>query len=297
LIAIEPTRTAMHAFDYQRPASLQEAVALLERHGPDARILAGGTDLVIGLRDRTVEPAVVIDPKLIPELRAAIREEDGWLSISAGTTMSQISADTAVRRHFPALIEAADVVGSIQIRNRATLAGNICNASPAADTAPPLLVFGARVVAAGPAGVRRMPMDGFFVRSGVTTLQRGELVTAVELPIPAQPIGAAYLRLTRRRGTDLASITMCCGVERSGVARLAYGSVGPRPLLFSDQSGVLGDPSAPEEARASILERMLEAASPSARSVRASPEYRLAMLRVLAWRALASAIERLQAGA
>jgi carbon-monoxide dehydrogenase medium subunit len=283
----------MHAFDYQRPSTLEEAVALLDRHGPDARLLAGGTDLVIGLRDHAVAPAVVIDPKLVPELQPAIRETGGWLSISAGTTMSQISAHAAVRRHFAALIEAADVVGSIQIRNRATLAGNICNASPAADTAPPLLVFGARVVAAGPAGVRRIPIDGFFVRSGVTTLQRGELVTAIELPVPPHPIGAAYLRLTRRRGTDLASITMCCGVERSGVARLAYGSVGPRPLLFSDETGVLADASAPEEAKAQILERMLEAASPSPRSVRASPEYRLAMLRVLARRALATAIERL----
>lgn len=285
----------MHAFDYQRPASLEEAVALLDRHGPDARVLAGGTDLVIGLLDHAVEPAVVIEPKLVPELQPAIREADGWLSISAGTTMSQISADAAVRRHFAALIEAADVVGSIQIRNRATLAGNICNASPAADTAPPLLAFGARVVAAGPGGVRRIPIDGFFVRSGVTTLQRGELVTAIELPIPPQPIGAAYVRLTRRRGTDLASITMCCAVERSGVTRLAYGSVGPRPLLFSDETGVLADVSAPEEAKAPILERMLEAASPSPRSVRASPEYRLAMLRVLARRALATAIERLGA--
>jgi CO/xanthine dehydrogenase FAD-binding subunit len=131
----------------------------------------------------------------------------------------------------------------------------------------------------------------------VTTLQRGELVAAVELPIPADPIGAAYVRLTRRRGTDLASITMCCGVEPSGVTRLAYGSVGPRPLLFSDETGALADPSAPEEVKAEILERMLAAASPSPRSVRASPEYRLAMLRVLARRALAEAIRRLGQGA
>jgi carbon-monoxide dehydrogenase medium subunit len=297
LITIEPGTTAMRRFDYQRPASLQEAVALLAEHGPAAQILAGGTDLVIGLRDRTIDPAVVIDLKWIPELQPAIVERDGWLSISAGTTMSQISADPAVRRHFPALVEAADVVGSVQIRNRATLAGNICNASPAADTAPPLLVFGARGVASGPDGTRQIPIDEFFVRSRVTTLRRGELVTAVELPVPPEPIGAAYLRLTRRRGTDLASITMCAAVERSGVARLAYGSVGPRPLLFTDETGVLADPSASDEARDEILERMLEPASPSPRSVRASPEYRLAMLRVLARRALAAAIQRLGGGA
>lgn len=286
----------MRSFDYRRPTSLQEAVALLVEHGPAAQVLAGGTDLVIGLRDRTVDPAVVVDMKWIPELRPGIVERDGWLSISAGTTMSQISADPGMQRHFPALIEAADVVGSVQIRNRATLAGNICNASPAADTAPPLLVFGARVVAVGPDGRHIIPMDEFFVRSRVTTLQRGELVAAVELPVPAEPIGAAYLRLTRRRGTDLASITMCAAVEPSAVARLAYGSVGPRPLLFTDETGVLADPSAPEEARDAILERMLEPARPSPRSVRASPEYRLAMLRVLARRALAAAIQRLGGG-
>lgn len=286
----------MRSFDYQRPTTVAEAVALLERHGSEAQVLAGGTDLVIGLRDETVQPAVVIDVKRIPELRPAIREDSGWLSISAATTMTQISADATIRRDFPALVEAADVVGSVQIRNRATLAGNICNASPAADTAPPLLVFGARVVARGPAGTRRILIGEFFVRSRVTVLERGELVTAIELPVPPEPIGAAYLRLTRRRGTDLASITLCCGVERSGVARLAYGSVGPKPLLFVDESGVLADPAATDEAKGAILERMLAPASPSPRSVRASPEYRLAMLSLLAERGLRSAIQRLQGG-
>jgi carbon-monoxide dehydrogenase medium subunit len=292
-MAIDPAAITVGAFDYQRPTTLAEAVALLQEHGARAQLLAGGTDLVIGLRDRTVEPAVVIDIKRIPELQPSIGQHGGWLAISAASTMTQISADPAVRRHFMALVEAADVVGSVQIRNRATLAGNICNASPAADTAPPLLVFGARVVVAGPGGTRLIPIDQFFVRSRVTTLQRGELVTAVELPVPAEPIGAAYVRLTRRRGTDLASITLCSAVERSGVTRLAYGSVGPRPLLFVDETGVLADPSAPEDATEPILERMFAAASPSPRSVRASPEYRLAMLRVLAARALSSAIERL----
>jgi CO/xanthine dehydrogenase FAD-binding subunit len=292
-----PATRPMRTFDYQRPATIAEAIALLDRHGAEAQILAGGTDLVIGLRDGTVHPDVVIDLKRIPELAPSIVQRDGWLSISAGATMTQISADAAVRQNFPALIEAADVVGSVQIRNRATLAGNICNASPAADAAPPLLVFGARVVAQGPAGTRQIPIDDFFVRSRVTTLQRGELVTAIELPVPADPIGAAYLRLTRRRGTDLASITICCAVERSGVTRLAYGSVGPRPLLFADETGTLADPAAAEDAKDAILERMLAPASPSPRSVRASPEYRLAMLRVLARRALTAAIQRLGGGA
>jgi len=286
----------MHTFAYARPATLAEAVALLDAHGPDARLLAGGTDLVIRLRDGTARPRVVIDVKRIAELRPAITEDGGRLVISAGTVMTDVAANDRVRRAFPALAEAASVVGSVQIRNRATLVGNICNASPAADTAPPLLVYGATVVAEGPAGTRRIPLADFFVRSGVTTLARGELVTAVELPQPERRMGATHVRRTRRRGHDLASVTLCCGVDEAGVTRLAYGSVGPRPVLCVDESGVLADPAAPEDAKAAIFEEMFAAASPSPRSMRASPAYRLAMLRVLGARALATAIERLATG-
>jgi CO/xanthine dehydrogenase FAD-binding subunit len=201
-----------------------------------------------------------------------------------------------VRGHASALADAAAVVGSVQIRNRATLAGNICNASPAADTAPSLLVYDATVIATGPGGTRRIAIDDFFVRSGVTTLGRGELVTAIELPIPAVKRGAVHLRRTRRRGHDLASVTVCCGVDAAGLTRLAYGSVGPRPVLFSDETGVLADPSADPDARSAILERMFVGASPSPRSMRAGPDYRLAMLRVLGARAVQGAIEQLVAG-
>ena len=286
----------MHTFAYARPATLAEATALLETHGPDARVLAGGTDLVIRLRDGSLRPTVVVDVKRIPELRPSIREEDGRLVISATTVMTDVAADERVRRHFVALAEAAAVVGSVQIRNRATLAGNVCNASPAADTAPSLLVYGAEAVAVGPQGARRIPMEDFFVRSGQTTLRRGELVSAIELPVPARRIGAAHVRRARRRGHDLASVTLCCGVDGSGITRLAYGSVGPRPVLVVDESGVLADPEAPADAKAAVLERMFADASPSPRSMRASPAYRLAMLRVLGRRALATAIERLAKG-
>ena len=286
----------MHTFEYARPATLAEAVALLDAHGPDARLVAGGTDLVIRLRDGTARPAVVIDVKRIVELRPAIREADGRVTISASTVMTDIAADDRVRRWFPALAEAAAVVGSVQIRNRATLAGNVCNASPAADTAPSLLVYGADVVAAGPGGTRRIAIADFFVRSGVTTLARGELVTAIELPVPARRQGAVHLRRTRRRGHDLASVTLCCAVDATGVTRLAYGSVGPRPVLVVDESGVLADPAAPDDAKAAIFEQMFAGASPSPRSMRASPEYRLAMLRVLGGRALRIAIDRLATG-
>ena len=283
----------MKEFAYARPRTVGEAVALLDEHGPDARVLAGGTDLLIELRNWDIEPKVVVDLKRIPELHPAIRRDNGLISISASTVMTDIAEDAQMQKHFPALIESAVVVGSVQIRARATLAGNICNGSPAADTAPPLLVFDAVVVIAGPQGMRRVPIDDFIVGPGTTALQRAEIVTAIELPVPEPPLGAAYTRLTRRLGTDLASITLCCAVSTTGITRLAFGSVGPRALLVVDESGLLADPEASEEAKEERLDRMFADASPSPRSMRASPAYRLAMLRVLGARALRTAIDRL----
>ena len=283
----------MKEYAYARPESVGEAVALLDEYGSDARVLAGGTDLVIGFRDGSIRPKLVIDLKRIAELRPSIENTEGTISISAATVMTDIVAHAGIQRYFPALVEAAQVVGSVQIRNRAPLAGNICNGSPAADTAPPLLVYEAVVVVAGPSGDRRVPIDDFIVGPGKTALERGELVSAIELPLPDRPFGSAYTRLTRRWGTDLASITLCCGVDDAGTTRLAYGSVGPRAVLVVDRSGVLSDPGAPEEVKAPVLDQMFAAASPSLRSMRASPEYRLAMLRVLGARALQIAIDRL----
>jgi CO/xanthine dehydrogenase FAD-binding subunit len=287
----------MRAFAYERPTSLADAFALLADPRSEARLLAGGTDLIIRLRDGSMRPKTVVDVKGIAELDGDIRERDGHLRIGARTVMTDILADKRIRRDFEALAEGAAVVGSAQIRNRATLAGNICNASPAADTAPALLVYDARVVAAGPAGTRTIPIDEFFVRSGVTTLAAGELVTAIELPLPDGPRGAVHVRRTRRRGHDLASVTLACAVRPDGSTRIAYGSLGPRPVLVTDATGLLADPAGSDAAKLLRLEELFVDASPSAGSMRAGPEYRLAMLHVLGLRAVGIAIERMAAGA
>jgi CO/xanthine dehydrogenase FAD-binding subunit len=286
----------MQPFAYARPSTLAEAVAILAERGPEARVLAGGTDLLIRLRDGSLAPRVVVDVKRVPELAPGIRAEGDRIVIGAITAMTEIAAHPMIRRDLAALAESAAVVGSVQIRNRATLAGNLCNASPAADTAPALLVHGAVVVASGPEGTRRIPVDAFVVRSGVTTLARGELVTAVELPIPATRLASAHERRTRRRGHDLASVTMAVGVDATGMARIAFGSVGPRPLVRADETGALGDPAATDAAVDAALGAILSDAVPSKTSMRASPEYRLAMLRVLARRARATALRRLADG-
>lgn len=290
----------MRRFAYERPASLAEATGLLAQAGEGARILAGGTDLVVGLRDDTIQPEVVIDLKWIEEFGAeTIVVRDGVFAFNALATMSQIEHDVRVLGQLPALAEAARVVGSVQIRNRATLAGNICNGSPAADTVPPQLLYGAVVVIVGPDGERRQPLDEFILgarRPGPdkrkVDLRAGELVRAVELPVPAAAFSAAYTRLVRRKGTDLASITLGVSVDGQDVVQVAYGSVGPRAFLVRDESRVLADPGADARKRAAILDELLSQATPSPSSIRAGPDYRLAMLPVLAMRALDTALER-----
>jgi carbon-monoxide dehydrogenase medium subunit len=281
----------MREFAVAQPEDLAEAIALLARE-PAARLLAGGTDLIIGLRDGSLQAPVVIDVKRIRELDASIVDAGGGLVIGARTAMTEIAADPRIRGAYTALAEGAAVVGSVQIRNRATLAGNVCNASPAADTTPALLVFGAMVVVRGPAGERTLPIDEVFVRSGVTTNHRDEIATRIELPPMPGRIGSTHVRRTRRRGHDLASVTIAVAVLESGETRLAYGSVGPRPLLRVDSTGALADPGASDAARLRVLDDMFADAAPSAGSMRASPEYRLAMLRVLGLRAVDAARAR-----
>ncbi len=287
----------MRPFSYQRPTSLADAVGLLEANGAEARPLAGGTDLIIRLRDGSVRASMIVDLKGIEQLDAGIREDGDRLVIGARTVMTDIAGDPRVRRDFAALAEAASVVGSAQIRNRATLAGNICNASPAADTVPSLLVYDARVVATGPSGTRRIGIDEFLVGPGQTALDPAELLTAIELPLTREARGGVHVRRTRRRGHDLASVTLTCAILEGGKTRLAYGSMGPRPLLVVDDTGVLSDPGAAPDAKRRLLDALFADARPSPRSMRSSPEYRLEMLRVLALRALDIAAARLAGGA
>ena len=284
----------MRAFAYERPTHLADAVALLGELGTDARLLAGGTDLIIRLRDGTFRPQVVVDVKGIQDLDSEIRQVDGHVRFGALTTMTDILRDARVQRDYPALAEAALYVGSVQIRNRATLVGNMCNASPAADTAPALLVYGARIIASGPGGPRTIPLDEFFVRSGLTALRPGEVVEAIELPAVDGPRGSVHLRRTRRRGHDLASVTLAVAVTPDGVTSISYGSVGPRPVLVTDDTGLLADPRSSDAERARRLDELFAGATPSPKSMRASPEYRVAMLRALGLRGIASAIERLR---
>jgi carbon-monoxide dehydrogenase medium subunit len=274
----------MSAFQYRRPEGLSEAFKLLSSDGAVA--LAGGTDLFVAIRHHRTRPALVVDLKAVDEIGDGIVVEGDRLRIGGRVVMSRLIGDDAVRRHFRTLVEAASVVGSVQIRNRATLAGNLCNASPAADTAPALLVFGAAVTIAGVDGVRTVGVDQFFVGPGSTVLGRGEIVTAVELPIPNGKVGSAFARATRRRGVDLASVNLACTVDDTGRVRFGFGAVGPTPLL--------AETTVDDLVTDDDWYRLLSVTSPIS-DVRASADYRRAMLRVHSKRALLTAFESLEA--
>ena len=282
------------AFRYLRPRSIDEVISILEKHGPAARLLAGGTDLLVRLRTGHIRPEVVVDLKRVAGLTSDIAEANGVLRIGARAVMTDLMADDRVRRDYAALVEAAAVVGSVQIRNRATLAGNICNASPAADTAPALLAYGAAVNLVGPSGTRQVALAGFFTGPGRTVLQRGELVESIDIPRPSAPTGGAFGRVTRRRGVDLATINLVIVVTASGEARCAFGAVAPRPIVAVDTSGALGTRSADPAARRAAWTRVMAEASPIS-DVRGGRDYRQAMLDVMAERTWTIAMDRLDA--
>jgi CO/xanthine dehydrogenase FAD-binding subunit len=296
-------------FQYVRPGTRDAALAILTESGPAARLLAGGTDVMVRLRSGHMRPGVIVDLKRIDDLDRGIARAGQVLRIGARCTMTELLADARVRGSFPALAEAAAVVGSVQIRNRATLAGNLCNASPAADTAPALLAYGAVVNTVGIGGERHLPLSEFFKGPGRTALGGAELVTSIDLPIPSAPLGAAFLRLTRRRGVDLAILSVCCTVSRGGEVRVGLGAVAPTPLLvtevdpglvasaFRGNSSVSGILPAEAGSHASELEQQMIAriAAPARpiSDVRAGGDYRAAMLPVFIRRALARAMQRL----
>jgi carbon-monoxide dehydrogenase medium subunit len=272
---------------YYRPTTRAEALAALAAGGAAARPLVGGTDLLVGLRHHTVEPDVLVDLKGVTDLPEPIEVTDDGVRIGATYTLGELVAHPVVQEWYPALVEAALTVGSVAIRNRASLIANSCNASPAADTAPPLLVHGASVTIASQDGDRTATLDEFFLGPRRTLCGPGELVVRLDLPRPAAGSGSAFRRLTRRRGVDLATVSVAAGVRADGGLVLGMGAVGPRPLLSQVGPVDLADAAALDAA----LDELLAPATPIS-DVRGSREYRLATLRVLAKRAVLAAADR-----
>lgn len=281
----------MNSFEYMQPAELAEAFSVLRNYGPEARVLAGGTDLTVALREGRLKSRVIVDLKRIADLSSEIELRDDRVVIGARATMSDLARHAGVGHFYPALVEAAAVVGSVQIRNRATLVGNVCNASPAADTVPVLAACGANVEIGGCAGSRLMPLIDFIQGNRRIVLGPRELVTAVHLPAPARARGMAFERMTRRRGVDLATVNVCCAVDGTGATTFAFGAVAPKPFMVRD-SGQLADAGMGESDRDALMSTLFAEAAPIT-DVRAGADYRRGMMIVLARRALARAIRRL----
>ncbi len=267
----------MSGFRYERPATVAEATALLA--AGDARVLAGGTDLMMALH-QPPEPALLVDVKRIPELGEITWGSGGELVLGACVLVQRVADDARLREVFPALAEGAGAIGSLQVRSRATIAGNLANASPCMDTAPPLLVLGARLRIAGPKGRRETPLASFFMGVKHTALGPDELVTAVVLPKPAPGLRSAFDKVKRVWGHDLALVNAAAAYDPSaGAVRVAIGSCAVTPVLVPALAGV----SAGSDAR-EVGERLaalaLEHIQPID-DVRASAEYRRDMTALL----------------
>jgi carbon-monoxide dehydrogenase medium subunit len=286
----------MRPFAYVRPETLDAVIGLLAEHGPSARLLAGGTDVLVRLRTGHMRPGIVVDVKAARGLESTIVQVGPSLRVGARCVMADLLKDDRIQSRFPALVEAARVVGSAQIRHRATLVGNVCNASPAADTAPTLLVHDAVANIVGPSGARSVRVAELFTGPGTTVLARGEVVTSIDLPIPEGRTGASFTRLTRRRGVDLASLTVSCLIKESGETRIAFGAVAPTPIVMEDDGGLVSEFRRQSTLADATIDRLIARSSPIS-DVRASRDYRLAMLRVFIRRALQRALDRLEVAA
>ncbi len=265
------------SFRYERPGTVAEATALLAGAGGGARILAGGTDLMIALRGAPA-PTVLVDIKHIPEL-GVIAWTDAGLEVGACVPVQDVADDARVRAAFPALAEGAEAIGSLQIRSRATIAGNLSNASPCMDTAPPLLVLDGRLRIAGPAGTREAPLADFFLGVRRTALAPDEMIVAVV--VPGTPgVRSGFAKIKRTRGHDLAIVNAAASYDPgAGAMRVAIGSCAVRPALVPALAGVRpdADPAQVGERLAALAGEHIQPID----DVRASAEYRRDMTALL----------------
>jgi len=285
----------LQPFDYVVPQDFAEASALLAAGDGSVRAFQGGTDLIIRMRGGFLKPDRVVDLKHLPGMREIRLSDDGWLVIGAACTMNQVGLHGVVLEHYGVLAEGCNSVASYQLRNRATIGGNLCNASPAADTAPALLCLEAVAEIYGPAGVRRVPMNDFFTGPGRTVLQAGEFLIGVHLPPAAGRSAGAYNKLGRTKIGDISMVSVavnCAASADAATWRIAIGAAGPTPLRALDAERSLGEDASPEG-----VARAAELAGKAARpidDIRGSAAYRRAMVQVLARRGIEKVLADLE---
>ncbi len=282
---------------FEAPTSLSAAIELLENEAGVARILAGGTDVLVQLRSGAVEPDLIVDIKRI-EAMNSITAEDGGYRIGAAVCGAELGSHQGVCKLWPGVVEAVELIGSTQVQGRATMVGNLCNASPAADSVPAMVAAGATARIVGPTGARDIAVEEVTTGPGQTSLARAELVESVFLPARGAHAGDAYLRFIPRTEMDIAVVGAGISLEMDGSgicthARVALGAVGPRVILVDDAAEALIGTRIDE----AVLEALAQAASSAATPIddkRGTKDFRIKVAGVLARRAAIIALQRSQ---
>lgn len=290
----------MRRFEYFAPQSLEKALSLLKERGNGVKLLAGGTDLLVQMKEAGLHPTAVVSLHALSELRGIEVEADGGLRIGAGTDMATIETHRAVRERYTALSDGASIVGSVQTRNMATIGGNVCNAAPSADAIPPLVVLDAVARIAGPGGTRELPVAEMFAGPGKTTLAPNEIVLSFRLPAPPARTGSVYERHTPRKIMDIAVVGVGIGLtlgEGGSIsdARICLGAVAPTVIRAPEAEQALTGQSPGEELFARVAELAQAAARPIS-DVRGSADFRRYLVGAMTKRCLGIALERAEAG-
>jgi CO/xanthine dehydrogenase FAD-binding subunit len=287
----------MQALDYVLAGSIQEVMGLLTSNDGKARILCGGTDLLVQLRENRRKAELLIDVKNIPELTAIHYDVQAGLWLGAATSCYAICHDRFVLENYQGLVDAIHLIGGVQIQYRASLGGNLCNASPAADSIPALIVHEAKCLIANSRGTHEIPVEQFCLAPGKNILENGEVLVAVTIPSAKENFGARYLRFIPRNEMDIAvvgagaSVILDAEKQRIRSARIALGAVAPTPL-FVEEAGMF---LAGKEVTQQNIQEAANIAQAAARPIsdlRSTAEHRKHLCGVLTRRALEGAVER-----
>ncbi len=281
-------------FDYLRPTTIPEAIALLQQYGDDAKILSGGQSLIPMMKLRLARPAYLIDINRIAGL-SYVKEEDGHLKIGGLTREAELESSPLIRSKYPVILDTTRVIADPQVRNMATVAGNLAHGDPANDHPATMLALGAKVVATGPSGARVIAIGDFFVSLFTTALQPNEIVTEIQIPVPPAHSGGSYLKLERKVG-DFATAAVAAQVtlDASGScqqAGIGLTNVGPTPIKATKAEDFLRGKKPDEATLRQAAQLAADAAQPSA-DLRGPAEYKTGLVKELAFRALTRAVER-----
>lgn len=287
----------MHSFEYFAPKTIEEAVILLGDKNRQTSVIAGGTDLIVEIKEHIHWPDCLVDINKIEGLNNLSYDDNEGLTIGAQTRVRTVEQSAIVKNNYPGIYQAVSQLGSVQVRNRATVIGNICRASPSADTPPPLMAAGTSVSILGPEGERRVKLENFFTGPGQTVLEPGEILIHITVPPPQQNTGLVYLKLGRRKAMELATVGVAVSLRLEGEickdVRIVLGAVAPTPIRARLAEELLEGEKFEQEIVTKAAQVAMTEASPIS-DVRSSADYRREMVAVYTEKALIEARQQAQ---